>query len=546
MYDTQYPSMKEFVGQQRLRRNFILALFTATLGAIFGVMVWIAYNMPRVQPPMILMLGALAFTCLVVPVVIWNHPRAGLFIVFAATTLLPADPRSINQQKITSNFPFFLNLNNVGEQYRIGGLGALKFSPAELLVVLSLLAWLIRGIGRREVKFERGPFMPVLLLFAATTMMGYLHGVGTGGDPIMALWEARAQFYPLLLYMLAANLITERKHVVILLWTAFIGLSILSLVGVASYFQQHGAISDQGVLDHEDSLIFNVFFFLMIYLKLNGGNKYMVRLGCLFLPTVLFSFLENHRRAGTAAFVIAFIASLPMMYVLFEVRRKQIVGFIIAILVFSAIYIPAGWNQGAAAWAQPAQAIRSNFSPSDRDTESNLYREIEDYDLNYTRNLSPIIGYGYGKPYMQPRPLPAVSTDFLKFFAHDSVLWIWMRTGHLGFFAFMLFMATVCIRGLQICRTIRDPLLQAAGMMGVMFVLMSYIYGKYDLQLTNYRTMMMLGIWIGLIAALPKLNRLESAPAKTPLPDDMDDEDPYSIKTYSFGASTGMLEGDPL
>ena len=546
MYDTQYPSMKEFVGQQRLRRNFILALFTATLGAIFGVMVWIAYNMPRVHPPMILALGVLAFTCLVVPVVIWNYPRAGLFIVFAATTLLPADPRSINQHKFTSNFPFFLNLNNVGELYGIGGLGAFKFSPAELLVVLSLLAWLIRGIGRREVKFERGPFLPVLLLFAATTTMGYLHGVGTGGDPVMALWEARAQFYPLLLYMLATNLITERKHVVILLWMAFIGLSLLSLVGVASYFQQNGAISDQGVLDHEDSLIFNVFFLLMIYLKLNGGNRRMVQWGCVFLPTVLFSFLENHRRAGTAAFVIAFAASLPMMYVMFEERRRQIAGFIIAIVVASAIYIPAGWNQGSAAWAQPAQAIRSNFSPSDRDTESNQYREIEDYDLNFTRNLSPIIGYGYGKPYMQPRPLPMVSTDFLKFFAHDSVLWIWMRTGHIGFFVFMMFMATVSIRGLQICRQTRDPLLQAAGMMAVMFVLMSFIYGKYDLQLTNYRTMMMLGVWIGIIGALPNLNRarMEAAPPQTPA--GLEDEDAYSIKTYSFGSATGMLEGDPL
>lgn len=539
MYDTQFPSVRELIGQQRLRRNVALTLFTATLSAIFGVMVWLAYNMPHVKPPLILALGTLMFVCLVVPVIIWNYPRAGLFIIFGATTILPADPRSINQIKITSNFPFFLNLNNVGEQYGIAGLAPFKFSPAELLAVMALLVYVMRGIGRRDLKFERGPFLPVLLLFAATTAMGYLHGVASGGDPIMALWEARAQFYPLLLYMLTINLVTERKHVVALLWTAFIGLGLLSLVGVSSYFQQHGVIGDQGVLDHEDSLIFNVFFFLMIFLKLNGGNRRMVRWGCVFLPTVLFSFLENHRRAGTAAFVIAFIASLPIMYVLFEAKRRQIVGFIIAIVVFSAIYIPAGWNS-MAAWAQPAQAIRSNFSPSDRDTESNQYRLIEDFDLNFTRDLSPLIGYGYGKPYMQPHPLPAVSTDFLKFFAHDSVLWIWMRTGHIGFFAFMLFMATICIRGLQICRATKDPLLQAAGLMGVLFVLMAFIYGKYDLQLTNYRTMMMLGVWIGILGALPVLNRAEQAQTEGLEEQEMQDE------AYSFGSMTGMLEGDPL
>ena len=320
MYDTQFPSAKEMLGQQRLRRNIILALFVATLGTVFGLMVWIAFKMPNVKPPTILMLGTALFICLVVPVVIWNYPRAGLYALFAATTLFPADPRSNNTHKLTTGVPFFLNFNNIGEQYHIGGLAPFKFSPAELLIVLTLLAFLIRGITRRDLHFRRGPFLFVLLPFAATTTMGYLHGVAAGGDPIMALWEARAQFYPLFVYLVGVNLITERKHVEQLLWIAFIGLSLKSLEGIVSYFQLGGVITDQGILDHEDSLILNVIPFLMLYLKMNGGSVKMVRYGMLFLPAVAFVMLENQRRAGIAAFVLAFIASLPIMWSLFEAK----------------------------------------------------------------------------------------------------------------------------------------------------------------------------------------------------------------------------------
>ena len=296
-----------------------------------------------------------------------------------------------------------------------------------------------------------------------------------------------------------------------------------------------GNVSEQGLLDHEDSLVLNVAVFLLMFLRLNNGNRKMVPVGYLFLPTVIFTLMENQRRAGIAAFVIAFIAALPVMWLLFEQHRVKIAKFIVFFTVVGSIYLPVAWN-GQGAWALPGRAIRSNFAPDERDAGSDNYRQMENADLKYTRDVSPVFGYGYGKPYLQPWTLPEQGFNvFLQYFAHNSVLWVWMRTGHVGFFAFLLFVAVVFIKGMQICRQIKDPILLTVALMGVFFLLMAFVYGKYDLQLTNYRTMMMLGVWIGLLGVAPKL---ESGDKPT--------DTPGLREEHPMMDMPGLLEGDTL
>ena len=401
MYDTQHHSTSELLSQQRLQRNVLAALLAGMLTLIFGVMVGLAFLMPKAQPPLILLVGVLMVITFMVPALIWWNPRVAIFMLFGATTLFGSDPRVSNPQKLTANFPFFLNLNNIGDVFHIAGLQPFKFSPAEFIAVLALLSWLIRGISRRDLHIERGPFLGCLIFYVATTIIGFLRGYTSGGDPQMALWEVRAQFYPLILYFLTINLITERKHIEQMLWMAFIGLGLLSVVGLISFFQLGGNVGEQGLLDHEDSLILNIFVFLLMFVRLNSSNRKMVLIGYLFLPTVIFSLMENQRRAGIAAFVIAFVATLPILWVLFEQHRVKIAKFIVFFTVVSAIYLPVAWN-GKGAWALPGRAIRSNFSPDERDAGSDNYRIMENLDLKYTRDTSPLFGYGYGKPYLQP------------------------------------------------------------------------------------------------------------------------------------------------
>lgn len=537
MYDTHVhiPTAKELAATLNRQKNLLLAGLGVSLVVIFGMMIAMVYLFKRLDPAAIVAVGVVIFTLVAVPILIWNNPRAGLLILFAATTVLDMDPRSLNTHRITTYVYFFLNINNVAQQYYVPGFDALKFSLAEAIIVITLFAWLIRSISLRQWRFESGPFLICMLFYAASTMFAFGNGYVSGGDGTMGLWEVRAQFYPLIMYILTMNLVTTKEQIKRILWMAFIGLGVLAISGIVSYLQLNGVVTEQGILDHEDSLILNIAIFLLLFTYLGGGNKKMVLTGLLFLPATLFTMLENQRRAGIASFVVAFLAALPVMYVLFVERRKLLARFILAFVLVGSVYVAAGWN-ASGAWALPARAIRSNFSPSERDAGSDLYRKEEDFDLKATRDVSPLIGYGYGRPFLQPYVLPAVTTGFLAYFAHDSVLWVWMRTGHIGFFIFLFFIATVFIKGMHICRETTDPDLRTVGMIAVFFLLMAYVYGKYDLQLTNFRTMMMLGIWLGLLGKLSQFAKIDAQvqQAEEPVVDVLDVETP------------AFLEGDTL
>ena len=81
-----------------------------------------------------------------------------------------------------------------------------------------------------------------------------------------------------------------------------------------------------------------------------------------------------------------------------------------------------------------------------RDASSDLYREIENFDLVYTIRAEPLTGVGFGKPFYQPAPLPDISFFvFYRYIPHNSVLWIWLKMGFVGFVA-MFFVIAAALR----------------------------------------------------------------------------------------------------
>src|SRR5262249_41094509 len=161
-------------------------------------------------------------------------------------------------------------------------------------------------------------------------------------------------------------------------------------------------------------------------------------------------------------------------------RRKQIVTFALSFSFATAIYLPLAWN-ASGPWALPARAIRSRSDPNQRDAGSDYYRLAENANLKLTRDTSPWYGIGYGKPFIEFSALPKVTTGFLKYLPHNSILWIWMRIGHLGFFMFLMLVASVLIKGPQILKEVRDPLVQTAGILGLLMLLMLFTFGEFDL-----------------------------------------------------------------
>ena len=113
-------------------------------------------------------------------------------------------------------------------------------------------------------------------------------------------------------------------------------------------------------------------------------------------------------------------------------------------------FIAAGWNASGAI-GLPAQAVKTVLVPDDQtaaDRSSDLYRKIEAFNVWFTIRSNPFIGVGFGKKFYRPISLPNISFfEFWEYLPHNSVLWIWLKTGFFGFAAMLFLFARAMQRG---------------------------------------------------------------------------------------------------
>ncbi len=502
MVEQYYPSATELIKQQKQRRAVMMSLLVATVVLVFGT-IGTFMQFTNVPFQAAWLIGFVVFFCLAVPVVVWQNPRAGFYMLFTAALLFGGSPGRFYDPVIpTSLVPVWWNISIIGQNFGISAFNGLSFSPTELLMVLTALTWLIRMVVKREFYFRRGPLLSCVLIYAAAVTFGLFNGIFRGGDRTIALWEVRTQYHLLLVFILAANLIRERSHVKTLLWIIVGCTAVQSFLAFVKYQSLGGNIPDDGFMMHDEAFMFNVGLFVFFILSVVRPDRKLTIAACLAAPLIVMGILVNNRRGGVGAFVVGFIPLIPLLFHLFKERRQQVIRFGLAIVVFSAIYFPIAWN-GAGPWALPARALRSQSDPNERDAASNNYRFAEDYDLKFTRDLMPWTGIGYGRPFSQPQQLPMIYFPLKDYLPHNGILWVWMRIGHFGFLAFLMMLFTVIIRGIQIMKDVKCSLLKSIGVLAVIDAAMLYIYSKYDMQLISSRTMFVTATLFGILSVLP-------------------------------------------
>jgi O-antigen ligase len=499
----RFPTTKDFQASGRLRRNTVLGLVVLAVCVVVGTMTAVAYFVPQADPTKLLVGSFVIIGCIALPVLICYQPRLGLYILFVGALLLPGTHELATPTMPTSYVPFWWNLSTIGA-FNLGtsALTGVAFSPAELIMVLTFVIWFVRGIALRQFQFTGGIFFWAIAAYIAMVVVGFINGVNHGANVTMALYEVRGQAYFFMTYVMAVNILTDRRQIMTLLWTIVICNGLQGLFGTITFLVQHDHISEDGFMAHDESLILNLIFFLTIMAGPLGIDRRLKWTAIVLSPLALVAVLGNQRRASIAAFIIAFLPLMPILWTLIKEKRKQIGNLTLIFAVGASIYMPLAWNS-TGAWALPARSIRSQTDPSMRDAASNTYRDSETYDLIFTRDQSPIIGYGYGKPFLQPVGLPAVSTDFVYFMPHNSILWVWMRIGHIGFFLFWFMVAVFLIRGLEILKAVRLPESRMIGMLALLMLLMMLTFGKYDLALVDLRVLTLAAVLLGGLSVAP-------------------------------------------
>jgi hypothetical protein len=426
------------------------------------------------------------------------------FYVFTGMVL------AFDQHEIPGFFPFTFSVQffkNLKENNFLPSIDFAVFNPMELHLLLLIFMWFVVLFVKRPA--VQGPAAwGAAVIFLLWIVGGFIIGMKSGGDFLPALWEVRALFYLAIVYFFVPQIIQTREQVETLFAVIIAAIAFKALQGVARFASLGFSLSGFATLtNHEDPVFITTLVVMLMGLVVFKSQHRHRTLLMTLLPLLMLGFFVAQRRAAYAAAAISIITFIVLMS---PRERYTMVRSILPVIGFFVIYCTVFW-ESESRWASPVRLVKSGLS-NDKETSgeryySNLYREFEKYDLAVTVQKAPLAGIGFGKKYERPIPLADISFPLRDYIPHNEILWVMVKLGAFGFFAFALFFTVFAFRGAAVFRRLDDPYLKAICAVAVTAVINQLIVSYYDLQLTYYRNMVYLGIVMGLLPTLENLAR---------------------------------------
>jgi hypothetical protein len=394
------------------------------------------------------------------------------------------------------------------------GLSGVIISPLEMLLLLCLLSWLARSAIQGRLDFRGGALGWPMLAFALSLLYGLVRGRMTGGDPYTGFWEIRALLYAAAAYLLATNLIRSRAQIVHLTNVGFTAMSLYAMEGTYRrlVLAESGELGDikEFWYSHETVIFVSALIVLIVAQLAVGGPRWQRVIGPLVLPFAVFTMLASERRAGQIAMIVALLAAMAVFLI---AQRRAFFLIAVPILLVGAIYLPVFWNN-TGLLGQPARAVRSITNPDPRDAASNLWREMEKFNVRATIYAYPLSGIGFGTPFFQLIRVPDISHfPFWAHQPHHNVLWIWLKTGAVGFIVFWVVIGNGIARAAHLARVLHDPVLRSFAIFVLGGVFSALVFSYVDLGLNSGRVTVFLGVTLGTLAVL---HSLDSPPVSAP------------------------------
>ena len=389
-------------------------------------------------------------------------------------------------------------------------------SPLELLLALGLVAALVSAASSGRSRREGALGLP-MLLFSLALLSGLAYGVLSGGDAYIGFWEIRYLLYVPACYLIARLSLRRPEHVGALLRAGFIGTALFAFEGAFRRLVliKAGALGPQVDFYYEhDDVLFLATFLIFVVAGFVFHMPGRVRaLGFAVAPVLAFTLLASNRRAGV---VVLLVDLLIVAFVVAVVNRKAFFMTAIPLLAVAALYLALFWNASGLA-GQPARALRSIYEPETRDAASNIYRVIENYDISQTLQAEPVFGVGFGREFHMVATLPDLSWwPFWRYETHNNVLWIWMKTGALGYVSFWLLIGTALARATNGTRHLKDPALRAAALVCLAGLVGVVVFGYVDLAFVSGRATVLVGALLGILAVIERFERRAPVVAATP------------------------------
>ena len=486
-----YPLRVDSVSaQERANRRDSMWAYLAVVGA--GLVIGLAGFGPFGD------LFSLAFALLVcVAAAIVVRPILGVYLTVFFSML--------GDQVTMVGYPFNANFSSPESMLFVAN--RLTFSPVELCLFLTAASWLVRVAAARRWHLFGRPLLWPMLAFGAFAIGGFVYGVFLmGGDRNVAIWEIRPVLYLVATYVLASALLTRAEHYVWLAWTVVFAISVQNLLSLRFYYALSGAGREglESLTEHPTSLMY-------AWIILLAGGVWALR-GCsgwarffLLLAAGLsgWVFVLSERRAAVVALAAGFVVFATM---LFFRNRRAFLFLVPVVVLLTATYSAAFWNStgGVGFGARAVKTVFASDDVSARDSSSDAYRVSENFDLVNTIRYERLTGVGFGKPFYQPAPLPAINFVFSPYIPHNSVLWIWLKMGFLGFVT-MFFVIAVAIRaGVRAALTLPTGDALAVTIGALAFIVMFFVFAYVDIVWGN-KTCLFLAVCLATCVNMPRL-----------------------------------------
>lgn len=437
-------------------------------------------------------------------IAIFFRPRYGVYLTLFLTLL--------GDMVLVWWYPFYKNFSSAESLLYLND--SLIMSPLELYIVLTYLSWLIRGIRTRQIDFYGGSLFVPAVVFAIFMVFGLGWGLTHGGSMTIGLWESRPIFYLPAMLILASNLLQKREHVHTLIWWIMAALFVEGMIGFYSFavFLQFDMSHIEAITEHSAAIHMNTLFVLIAAGLLYRVSRRKLLILVMMVPPVLVTYIVTQRRASYIALIIALAI---MSFFLYRERQKLFWMIIPPAAMLGVLYVAAFWNvQGPAGMvAQAVKSVIAEDQASDKDLRSNLYRQIENVNSEFTIKQVPLTGVGFGNKFYILVPMPDISFfEWWEYITHNSVIWIWMKTGIGGFFSMIFLVGMSLIVGAKTLLRMPGGELSAAALTMLLYIVMHFVYAYVDMS-WDVQSMVYVGTAMGILNAL---ERIVAKPVPTP------------------------------
>lgn len=485
-----------------LKRAINVGLGSVLFGAVAGVAATGGHTIDLV-----------ALVAIFLGVAVWLRPQFGPILILLTGLLIEQFPLGLQNGgmevgvPVTQSIPLF------------HGLGSLHLEPSDLIPVVIFIIYMIRSSGDSVRWWPRTQLSLAVAAVIGVVLFAEANGLANHGDMRESMFECRPFIYFGAAYLLTSVMIRTRSAVQGVLWAIVLAEIVKSVQGIYVWSVTRGwSPGPQNVLGHEEAVFFSLFFILVAGLWLFNVRGRLRTVATYAIPLVFFTDLVNDRRAAWLIVGFGLIVLVAIGYRVLPHRRRKLRFAVVLTLCVSGLYLAAYWNHTDGTLGKPADAVRSNFSPTARDALSNEYRIDEDANLEFNIKQSGLVGAGFGRliDYALPMPgLVTASDAAILYVPHNSVLYLLMRLGILGSTAFWAMLAAGIIAGCRLARC-PDRLFAATGAIVAAIIVGWAFEGAEDMGFTFPRITIVMGCLLGLVEASRHIY-VTSRPASTPV-----------------------------